>query len=70
MNTVKRSSGAALCDIIFGIMFVLCALLTCAQTPDPTPPGPPLAADRPHLNPFPAEQSSSLREHPEKRGAQ
>ena len=60
MNTVKRSSRAALRDIAFGIVFVLCALLTCAQTPDPTPPGPPIAADRPHLNPFPAEQNWSF----------
>jgi hypothetical protein len=54
--------------------FVFTALLCApncgaalAQTPDPAPPGPPPAADRPHLNPFPAEQDWSFLADPTRR---
>jgi hypothetical protein len=45
-------------------------LLTClaiAQTHDPAPPGSPPAADRPHLDPFPAEQDWSFLADPARR---
>ena len=46
--------------VLFALLCQLIAGLAAAQTPDPSPPGPPQAANRPHLNPFPAEQDWSF----------
>ena len=43
-----------------GLFCALSCRAAIAQTPEPLPPGPPPAADRPHLDPFPAEQDWSF----------
>jgi len=46
--------------VLFGLLCLLIASLAVAQTPEPAPPGPPPVANRPHLDPFPAEQDWSF----------
>jgi hypothetical protein len=46
--------------LLIGSLLALLALPAAAQTPDPQPPGPPPDPERPHLNPFPAEQNWSF----------
>ena len=41
--------------VLFGLLCLPIASLAIAQTPEPVPPGPPPVANRPHLDPFPAE---------------
>lgn len=50
-----------------GLFCVLNCYAAIAQTPEPAPPGPPPAADRPHLDPFPAEQNWSFLADPARR---
>src|SRR5277367_1220212 len=46
--------------VLSGLLCLLTVGLAAAQTPEPSPPGPPPAANRPHLDPFPAEQDWSF----------
>ena len=46
--------------VLFGLLCLLIASLAIAQTPEPAAPGSPPVANRPHLDPFPAEQDWSF----------
>jgi hypothetical protein len=46
--------------VLFGLLCLLIASLAIAQTSEPAPPGSPPVANRPHLDPFPAEQDWSF----------
>jgi hypothetical protein len=52
---------------LFGLLCLLIASLAIAQTPEPSPPGPPPVANRPHLDPFPTEQDWSFLADPKAR---
>jgi Alginate export len=45
---------------VVAALWILSCFLAIAQTPEPSWPGKPLAPDRPHLDPFPAEQDWSF----------
>jgi hypothetical protein len=53
--------------VLSGLLGVLSWCAASSQTPEPSPPGPPPAADRPHLDPFPAEQDWSFLADPRQR---
>jgi hypothetical protein len=46
--------------VLSGLLCLFATGLGIAQTPDPSPPGNPPLANRPHLDPFPAEQDWSF----------
>ena len=60
MIAEKQAASPFLRSIGSSLLMLFCAPGCFAQTPEPAPPGPPPSIERPHLDPFPAEQDWSF----------
>jgi hypothetical protein len=60
MIAEKQAASPFLRSIGSSLIMLFCAPGCFAQTPEPAPPGPPPSIERPHLDPFPAEQDWSF----------